>query len=283
MTLRLMIDLSSNNALPDLDAHHKAGYRALALKASEGTSYRWTAAGALADRWHKLGGVVVWYHFATAAAGGSEQAAYFLAAVKPHLRAGDVLALDIEGQPASYRQWSHGQATLCATSFMRHIDEHAPRLGSLRRRPKRLVYGTFYFLRDEHVRPAKGWRLWIAGYQSSAPLPPPGWKRWTAWQFTDNATHVPGQAGGVDESHIRGWLLPIKHRIHRRRRALRPGDRGPRVEELQKLINARKVAKLKVDGVYGDATAAAVNLVKRANQWRPDGIAGRRVHKVLTQ
>lgn len=283
MTLRLMIDISSNNAIPDLDAHYRGGYRTLALKASEGTSYRWSAMGQLADRWHQLGGVVVFYHFATAGAGGAEQAAFFLAAVKPHLRAGDAVALDIEGQPASYKQWARGQAELAAKAFVRHIDTHAPRLGVLRRLPKRLVYGTFYFLRDEHVRPAKGWRLWIAGYQASAPLPPPGWKRWTAWQFTDNAVHVPGEAGGVDESHIRDWLLPLKHKAVPRRRVLRPGNRGPRVEELQKLLNARKVAKLVVDGVYGDATAAAVNLVKRANHWRPDGIAGRRVRKVLTR
>lgn len=279
--LRLMIDLSSNNAAPDLDAHYRAGYRVLALKASEGTSYRWTAGGDLADRWHKLGGAVVWYHFATAAAGGKEQAAFFLAGVKPHLRAGDTLTLDIEGQPASYRQWAHEQAHLAASSFMAHIDAHAPRLGVLRRRPKRLVYGTFYFLRDEHIRPAKGWRLWIAGYQASAPLPPPGWKRWTAWQFTDNATHVPGEAGGVDESHIRDWLLPVTHRTRVRRRALRPGDRGAHVEELQKLLNARKVAKLTVDGVYGEDTAAAVNAVKRAHRWQPNGVAGRRVIKAL--
>lgn len=280
MALRLMIDLSSNNAPPDLDAHHKAGYRVLALKVSEGTGYRWAQMGALADRWHALGGTVVYYAFVTAAATGAEQAAFFLAAVKPHLRRGDAVALDIEGQPPSYPQWRAGQAQVVARSFMAYIDHHAPRVGVLRRRVKRLVYGTFYFLRDNDIRPAKGWRLWIAAYQETAPFPPPGWKRRAAWQFTDNAVHVPGESRGVDESHISAWLLPVARRAPRLT-ALRPGAKGPAVRELQKLLVARKIARLEVTGVYDKPTAAAVNTMKRARGWRTNGVAGRRVRKAL--
>jgi GH25 family lysozyme M1 (1,4-beta-N-acetylmuramidase) len=197
----LMIDVSSNNDLPDLARHHAAGYRVIALKATEGVSYAWADAGPLADIWHKLGGRVVFYHFATSGHPGREQADHFLAAVRPHLHDVDILALDIEGQPASYRQWTAGEVPIVARTFMARVEAKAPS------KVHRWVYGTFYFLRDQRVLPLKGWRLWIAGYQSTEPAIPPGWKRWTAWQYTDRAK-VPGVAGTVDQSHLRGSVLP---------------------------------------------------------------------------
>src|SRR3954470_9725306 len=96
MVLPLMVDLSSNNGTPDLDAHFKAGYRVIALKASESTGYTWPAHDALTDRWHKLGGRVVHYHFAQPG-DPVKQADHFLIAISGHFdRHRDVLCLDAE-------------------------------------------------------------------------------------------------------------------------------------------------------------------------------------------
>lgn len=198
----LMVDLSSNNKTPNLLAHYKAGYRVVAFKATEGTGYTWDRHGALSDEAHRLGFRVVHYHFATAGPTGVSQAVHFLAAVKAHLKPGDVICLDIEGQPESYSQWRPGEAQMVAKAFMTYCDTHAPK------RIRKWVYGTFYFLRDSGIKPLKRWRLWIAGYQAAHPATPPGWRKAVAWQYTSAASGVPGVSGAVDQSHIQRTLLP---------------------------------------------------------------------------
>lgn len=54
---------------------------------------------------------------------------------------------------------------------------------------------------------------------------------------------------------------------------LEEGDNGPRVESLQRALNANG-ASLTVDGAFGPATDAAVRAFQRANGLTADGIAG---------
>lgn len=261
MTQRLMVDLSSWNAAPNLLAHYRGGFRVLALKATEGTSYTWSGDAAYADEWHRLGGRVVHYHFARPG-DPVTQADKFLAAVKPHLRRGDVLALDAEVSGVD-RQFQ--------AAFLARLRAKSPRLGLTK--PRTLTYGPASFLRPFA---ANGSGLWVADYAPPAD-PVPGWRGWTAWQFTDRATDLPGIPGAVDCSHIRGFLLPV---FRPSPPTLRVGARGPWVVKLQDLLN-KHGARLKVDGVFGPATKAAVMTFKRAHGWRVDGAAGPRVWRWL--
>ena len=53
--------------------------------------------------------------------------------------------------------------------------------------------------------------LWIAGNTATGPaqpVMPPGWKSWTYWQYTSNAT-VPGIAGSTDVSYLSATALSV--------------------------------------------------------------------------
>lgn len=179
----LFVDLSSNNGTPNLPKHYKAGHRLLALKATEGTDYTWGDHKRLADEWHHLGGVVWHYHFARPG-DPLGQANRFLAAVAACFKPGDVLILDAEVPGVD------GKFT---TTFLNRV--HAMRgntpLG---------IYGSAYFLRDNHIRPVHEALLWLAGYPTF-PFMPPGWSKVHAHQFSD-AAKVDGIPGKVDYSRL---------------------------------------------------------------------------------
>ncbi len=54
---------------------------------------------------------------------------------------------------------------------------------------------------------------------------------------------------------------------------LRPGDRGPAVEELQRRLQSQGFAVGPIDGIYGSQTTEAVRSFQRARGLFPDGIA----------
>jgi peptidoglycan hydrolase-like protein with peptidoglycan-binding domain len=99
------------------------------------------------------------------------------------------------------------------------------------------------------------------------------------WQFTDRATGVPGIPGAVDQSHIRSWLLPFIRPLITYP-TLRQGASGLWVHKLQDLLN-KHGARLTVDGQFGPATRAAVNVIRRQHGWAATGTAGYRVWKAL--
>lgn len=68
-----------------------------------------------------------------------------------------------------------------------------------------------------------------------------------------------------------------------RYRTLRPGAKGALVRKLQRLLNAKLHAGLRVDGDFGPATARAVKQLRRQHRLIPvnRAVAGRRVWKVL--
>jgi GH25 family lysozyme M1 (1,4-beta-N-acetylmuramidase) len=275
----LMADVSSNQGPIDVAMLHRAGYRALAVKATEGASYVNPYYAAAVDEAHRLGMTVVHYHFGVASATGVGQARHFLAVVTRHVQTRrDWLACDTEGQPASYQQWPQPDgARLFTEAFLHVVWDQAPRVGLLKRRVRRLIYGPPYFLRDAGVRPAHGERLWVADYSGHPSLIPPGWKTWTVWQFTDKAT-VPGIHGPVDESHIR----PGVTRRLRPYPTLRPGMSGPAVRLLQHLLRAHGHKTVVVTGTFDTSTRIVVNTVKRTHGWKADGVAGPRVWRALT-
>lgn len=259
MTVPLMVDLSSNNPLPDLATHYRAGYRVIALKATENLDYTWPQHGALADQWHRLGGRVVHYHFAQPG-NPVGQADHFKAALAGHLGSQDVVCLDCE---------VGGVNGLFTRQFIDRLNVSVPGM----------IYGSPSFLNTNGIGKYRGWRLWLAEYGPKADVPR-SWVTWMAWQFTDRATGVPGITGPVDLSHVKGWLLPaVRPAIFYPR--LRRGSRGPWVHKMQDLLN-HKGAHLIVDGQFGPGTEAAVNAVKKAHHLPTNGVCGPGLWWVLT-
>ena len=254
MTVPLMVDLSSNNGAPNLGAHYKAGYRTIALKATESNNYTWSAHAGLSDEWHKLGGRVVHYHFAQPG-NPVGQADYFLNAVRPHLGKNDVLCLDAE---------RGGIDGAFSRAFIDRVTSRVSVAG--------LIYGSPAFLNTNKVQKYKGWRLWLAEYGPRADVPS-SWQTWMAWQFTDRATNVPGIPGSVDQSHVRPWLLPGLPRPAVTYPRLTFGSSGPWVHKMQDLLNT-KGAHLTVDGSFGPATKTALNQFKKNHHLPVNGVCG---------
>src|SRR3954447_17080350 len=99
----LMVDVSSNQGRVDVHAMYAAGYRAIAVKATEGASYVNPFYAETVAAAHSLGMTVVHYHFGVVSATAVAQAKHFLDIVRSHVKTRrDWLACDVEGQPASY-------------------------------------------------------------------------------------------------------------------------------------------------------------------------------------
>jgi hypothetical protein len=263
MALPLMVDLSSNNGTPDLAAHYRAGYRTIALKATENVGYTWPAHTGYTITWHRLGGRVVHYHFAQAG-NAAAQADHFVDTIRPNYGRTDVVCLDVE---------RGGVNGAFAQVF---IDRVVARLGSV----NGLIYGSPSFLNANGVVKYRGWRLWLAEYGPHADVPR-SWVTWMGWQFTDRATGVPGIPGAVDQSHVKSWLLPGLPRPVITYPTLRQGASGPWVHKLQALLSTHG-AQLVIDGNFGPATTAAVNVIRRQHGWAATGTAGYRVWQALT-
>jgi hypothetical protein len=67
------------------------------------------------------------------------------------------------------------------------------------------------------------------------------------------------------------------------RPTLRRGDKGPQVEQLQRILTAKGFSTRGIDGVFGKFTAGAVRRFQAAHPatGRPDGIVGPRTWKAL--
>jgi len=83
------------------------------------------------------------------------------------------------------------------------------------------------------------------------------------------------------EAAKRGWILP-KRRPGRTLPVLRRGHVGEDVLRLQKIIN-RTGARLKVDGLFGPRTEAAVLRFQERARLKVDGIVGSRTWTALSQ
>lgn len=67
------------------------------------------------------------------------------------------------------------------------------------------------------------------------------------------------------------------------RPTLRKGSKGGNVSALQSILNKYHGAKLRVDGVYGDATVKAVKAAQKTGKLSSDGIVGPLTWKMLGQ
>ena len=97
-----------------------------------------------------------------------------------------------------------------------------------------------------------------------------GWF-WGAGFGTEDAMHFEVGDDRIRELHAAGLL--VGRNVSVPDAALNIGDRGPEVRRLQERLNFFG-AEMKVDGIYGPATQAAVIAFQAEKGLKPDGIIG---------
>lgn len=106
------------------------------------------------------------------------------------------------------------------------------------------------------------------------------WSRTYGWrprEYTGNPhtghVHISIRLDRDAEAWAGRWLAEARRPVKR----WREGDRGEALKRWQKLLGVEP------DGVYGTKTAAAVNRIKRERGWRPDGVLGPGVRRILLE
>lgn len=188
---RFMADLSNNNAHFDAHAYRKGGHRVVALKATEGVGGRQGIYVERVNAAHRAGLFVVHYHFARPDhhSTSTAEAADFLSYIKPHVRKGDRVALDLEVQPGRSMDLNAYSRNFAHIVRQRIGHKHG------------WLYSYSAFISEHGLRVPSGWRLWLANY--SAPVPHRG--SWTH-QFTNGISgpspHSMAGVGQIDVSML---------------------------------------------------------------------------------
>ncbi|WP_052519400.1 glycoside hydrolase family 25 protein [Archangium violaceum] len=89
-----------------------------------------------------------------------------------------------------------------------------------------VVYTAHYFWKQlGYPEGFDGYPLWVANYDVSKPRLPPGWSRWSFWQYSQSG-HVPGINGNVDLDRFSGTLSDLKE-LARGYPSARPAPSAP--------------------------------------------------------
>jgi lysozyme len=193
------VDISA--AQPSIDwPAYRQWSSVVAIKATEGIGYTSPTfaaqrAGAIAAGIDTL----LLYHFARPDLGNDPVAeANYMHSIVGPIRDTDLIILDYEVQnPAANAGWA-----------ARWLAEQALNYGKL---PG--IYASDAYIRErlQYSVLAK-YPLWLAAWTYNAnvrpPCPPP-WSSYTAWQFSDRATNVPGVPGSVDCNIFLGETKPM--------------------------------------------------------------------------
>lgn len=181
----LIADISDAQASFDAAAYKKAGHVRVRIKCTEGETF---VAHTYAERVkasHAAGLAVDHYHFLHPGSGAA-QADWFIAHLD--LKSGDRLMADCEITGVN------GQVVAEFIDRCHAKDTNVPGL----------IYGSPYFLRDNHIVSSHGWGLVLADYTTakSPVLMPPGFSGVPfEWQYTETA-HTAGISGGSDLSRV---------------------------------------------------------------------------------
>lgn len=132
---------------------------------------------------------------------------------------------------------------------------------------------TSWFVNKLDVKRLDKYLLWVAQYAPECTAK----HRVDMWQYTSNGT-VPGIQGRVDCSILYGFPAPSKVTTIR---TLKKGSIGSDVKELQSKLNLKYNCGLKIDGIFGANTEAAVKRIQILNGLVADGIVGEKTRKVL--
>jgi GH25 family lysozyme M1 (1,4-beta-N-acetylmuramidase) len=191
-------DVSSNNPLPNIAAYKKAGHTHICRKVSEGVGYHWFDGDTFADRCHAAGLHVGHYHWLRPDSSATAQAAYFVTAVKSHLKAGDWLMTDFE-RTANVNDPGDTARAAQLHAFNTYVAQHLPGY------PLYVYTGNWYLDGKPHCQAeVRKWPVVMSDYSGAAVLPNPYRLHYVAWQFTDRGV-VPGfGSAAVDYNR---WLV----------------------------------------------------------------------------
>lgn len=200
---KLYVDLSSNNAAPNITRYAGAGHKRISLKATEGTGYAWTAGNAIhqAAHRHQLG--VERYGWLRPEYDPVDQADFFLDTVGPYMRRGDNYCCDFErsynystGHPVPE---SDDERARQLVAFMSRIQDKAPAGWA---HNGRVYTGNWYLaeLGPKSRAAIKRYPVVMSDYANNPPPNPYGLD-YVAVQFTDRA-NVPGCPSPVDYNRL---------------------------------------------------------------------------------
>lgn len=177
---------------------HADGFRFVAIKATEGTSFVDPMLDRNASHAREAGLRVCLYHYAHPSESPRREAKHFLDSALGHSKHGDIApALDLEvteGKgPHELWRWQHTFCELVADA--------------LRTTP--ILYSYLSFLEHDIYLPAKHRPIWGAAYGH---VPAAVLARWHAWQYTSSGS-VSGISGRVDLDSIRKPLPTIGRKL----------------------------------------------------------------------
>jgi lysozyme len=269
----LLIDVSENNGSVDFQAVKRAGYVGVYIKAVEGATYH----DKLFQEHYKAakaaGLPVGAYGFARPrTSSGVAEADALVAAMKSagHFDLPPMLDMEDAGglSKSSLAKWIHAW-----------MDRMKVKTGRV---PILYTYTAFA---EEHLDTSLSvYPLWIADYRNiAAPPNVAGWTRWLLWQYTETGQipGIPGKhfdisafAGSLDDLRRFCGLKGVNNMLQR-------GDSGDAVKKLQQELNQLLHLKIKVDGVFGKQTEAAVKSFQQQKHLKVDGIVGPQTQAVL--
>jgi lysozyme len=181
-----IIDISHHNGHNlDFQAAAQSGILAVIHKASQGTLYTDPMFSTNRSLIARINPPILFgsYHFGDGS-DGSEQAKHYLSMAAP--KGNELLALDFEGNTAG--------STMTLEEARAFVVYVKTRIGKWP-----LLYGGHYLkeqLQADRDSVLKNCPLWIAQYSAVAVVPP-GWNKWSLWQFTDGMVNSPPTIPGI--------------------------------------------------------------------------------------
>lgn len=186
--VRLVADISSNNARFDAKAYRAAGHCRITIKATQGANYVDPNYRLWVETAHSAGLCVGHYHFCAPETGErfTEQN-HYLRTVKPYLRPGDLLHLDLErGLPLCERQ-ELASYLKAFHDFMQNATKY----------PEFPYMDSYYYTEIRRYLSGGGWRFWIAAYGEDQPQLRSGDTLW-GWQYSEGyGPREPVAAAGI--------------------------------------------------------------------------------------
>jgi len=216
----------------------RAGYKFVAIKATEGNYYANPYGGSDLTGAERAGLSVIAYHFAIPnVSGGAAQADYVIANAADGSGRVAPIGLDIEYDPYSATDGTNecyglspGAMTSWAAAFSNEVRRRTGRLP--------ILYTTADWWNTCAGSTALGQdSLWVAAYTTGGGPPlPVGWGTWAIWQYTSGGT-VPGivTSGNTDLDVFNAHAVPV----------FNPGNQATRVNTA---VTPVKAAMLTVAG-----------------------------------
>jgi lysozyme len=196
-------DVYHGDGTCDFAKAYNAGLRFCYIKATQGTPTIdpafvrnvWAARAA--------GLYVGCYHYFTPTGNGSDQANYFLRALKSVGTKGLMVpALDLEDAGTMTPE----QYSASALAFVRQVEQTLGR-GCL-------IYSYPCFIQDYLRGDIACYPLWYAAYQCDPPTAPAPWAKWLVWQSCDHGTWPGIGSGTVDLDQFATGTNPERYLLH---------------------------------------------------------------------